>query len=282
MSHHHSIGEKVSLPGQLLPAGISAAWLKSNLAFALLCLPGAVRRDMMIFYQFCRILDDLADETTVPFEIREAFLDLWKEGILGKLPLPSDLAGVITKHQVPRQLLLEIHAGVTRDLRPAPFATRECLQKYCSQVAVAVGLASNLITGCKSPDSNNYAENLGMALQLTNILRDVREDAAVGRVYFCAEDLEACGVNREDILAGAPGPNFPKLWQLQAGRARKYFDAVACGPPAQDRRALAAAEIMRKLYGQLLVKMETDGARVWEKRYRLSWLEKLRALIRQH
>lgn len=271
--------EKIILPRQLLPTGVSTAWWKSNLAFALLRLPADIRHDMMIFYQFCRVLDDLTDDTTRPLDFRVRCLDLWKQALEGKVALPGDLQQVIAKHHLSLKLLLEIHAGVSRDLDPTPFANWGALQEYCYQVAVAVGLASNRITGCTSPESNDYAHNLGMALQLTNILRDVREDAAMGRVYFSADDLDACGVSREKILCGCPEPSFLKLWKLQAGRAGKYFDAMDCGPPSQDRRALAAAEIMRKLYRRLLVKMQADGAKVWQKRYRLGWPEKVRVLL---
>jgi 15-cis-phytoene synthase len=180
---------------------------------------------------------------------------------------------------VPRHLLIEIHSGVSRDLEPVIFPDWAALQSYCEQVAVAVGLASNHITGCKTPASHEYAHNLGMALQLTNILRDVREDSAMGRVYFTMEDMAACGVSREEILHGGPGRNFPKLWLLQAARAEKYFISVAAGAPPADSKALAAAEIMRKLYARLLAKMQADGARVWEKRYRLSCVEKVSSLV---
>lgn len=269
-----------ALPVRLLPHGFSAAWWKSNLAFALLCLPRSTRSSMLVFYQFCRVLDDLADDLSLPFHERSSRLALWKKALEGGCPLPGDLDVVIRAHAIPRELLLEIHTGVSQDLVPAPFKTRGDLDAYCRRVAVAVGLASNLITGCKTPTATDYAHNLGMALQLTNILRDVREDAAMGRVYFCDEDLEACGVTREEILQCRPGPGFAALWESQARRAASFFAAVSQGPPPADRNALRAAEIMRKLYASLLQKMCSDDARVWERRYRLSWAEKIRVVLR--
>jgi len=269
----------VVLPPRILTGAKAGACLRSNLAFALLRLPAQVRSDMLVFYQFCRVLDDLADEVDRPLAQRAEALRLWREALLGKQPLPVDLAGVLQRHHIPPEMLLEIHDGVTADLHPQPFADWASLRRYCERVAVAVGLVSNRITGCKSPEADEYAQNLGLALQLTNILRDVNEDARMGRVYFCDADLEASGVTREEILRGNPGPNFSLLWQRQARRAADFFAAVAQGAPAEDRRALSAAEIMRKLYSRLLRKMEADGAAVWEKRYRLNWCEKLAVLL---
>ena len=251
----------------------------SNLAYALLRLPRAVRRDMLVYYQFCRAVDDLADEPGLTTAERREGLSAWREAILGQRPLPADLAGVFQRRPVDTRYPLALIEGMERDVETQPWATEADLHHYCWQVAGAVGLACNAITGCRHPDSASYAEHLGLALQLTNILRDVREDAGLGRVYFSEEALERARVRRADILAGEPGPGFAALWQAQAEEARRAFGRVAAGPPPLDRRALCAAEAMRRIYQRLLELMIRDGGRVWEKKYRLTPWRKFRALV---
>lgn len=234
---------------------------------------------MIVYYQFCRAVDDLADEPGWTTEERLAGLTAWREGILGQRPLPQDLARVLERRPVDVRYPLALIDGMVRDVESNCFATEEELHHYCWQVAGAVGLACNAITGCVHPASATYAENLGLALQLTNILRDVREDAGLGRVYFSQETLQKSGVRREGILAGQPGEGFAELWQTQAAKAQAAFARVAEGPPRPDRTALCAAEAMRRIYQRLLRVMCRDGGRVWQCNYRLTPWQKFLAMM---
>jgi phytoene synthase len=234
---------------------------------------------MLVYYQFCRAVDDLADEPGLTPSQRMAGLEAWREAMLGERALPEDLAGVFQRHPIDRRYPLALIEGMEQDVKTQPFATETELHHYCWQVAGAVGLACNAITGCRHPDSTAYAEHLGQALQLTNILRDVREDAGLGRVYFSEEALARAEVRREDLLEGNPGKGFATLWQAQAAQARLAFARVSGGPPPPDRRALCAAEAMRRIYHRLLDIMCRDGGRVWERSYRLAPWQKFSSLM---
>ena len=254
---------------ELAPAGTAR---KSHLAFALLWLPRERRRDAMVFFRFCRAVDDIADEPGRGEDEKRLLLQEWLDGI-ERNALPAELEAVVARHGISRNLLAEIVCGCAMDIRPARFETFADLEKYCWRVACAVGLASIRIFGCKDPASSTYAENLGHALQITNILRDVGEDAAAGRIYLPLEDLRRFGVTEEDLLRGKPSPGFRKLMQFEAGRARARFHAAI--PPAGDRRALLAPEIMKAAYFRILSRLEKQGFPVFERRVRLGRVEQI-------
>lgn len=243
----------------------------SHLAFALLWLPGQRRRDALVFYRFCRAVDDIADEPGRSPQERQQLLDEW----LAAIPagLPAELEGVVVRRSLDRSLLQEIVRGCAMDIQPARYPTFAALEQYCWRVACAVGLVSIRIFGCADPRSRDYAVNLGHALQLTNILRDVAEDAQGGRIYLPEEDLARFGVGADGILDGRPGPGFLPLMRCEAGRARTRFAAAI--PPEPDARALLPAEMMRALYARILTRLETTGFPVFQKRIRLGKLEKL-------
>ena len=252
---------------------------KSNLAFALGCLPPDRRMDALVFYDFCRAVDDIADEPgRSPAEKRE-LLDLWKAALIAGDNLPPALAQVLARHRIDPDLLVEIVRGVEMDIEPIRYQTHEDLRAYCWRVASAVGLVSVEIFGCKNPQSKTYAELLGYALQMTNILRDVAEDAATGRVYLPLEDLRKFGVREADLLRGDLGENFTGLMSFEAARARSLFREASRTLPADDAEALKPAELMHAIYKKILSRMEADGFRVFRKRYRLSKAEKLLIMI---
>ena len=254
---------------ELAPAGAAR---KSHLAFALLWLPRERRRDAMVFFRFCRAVDDIADEPGRSEEEKRRLLQEWLDAIEGN-SLPAGLEAIVERHGIERNLLAEIVRGCAMDIRPSRFETFADLEKYCWRVACAVGLASILIFGCKSPASQAYAENLGHALQLTNILRDVGEDAAAGRIYLPLADLRRFGVSEEDLLGRKTSPGFRELMQFEAGRARARFHASI--PPAGDKHALVAPEIMKAIYLRILGRLERNGFPVFACRIRLSGIEKL-------
>jgi phytoene synthase len=147
------------------------------------------------------------------------------------------------------------------------------VRKYCWRVASAVGLVSIRIFGCVDPASAGYAETLGLALQWTNIIRDVGEDAANGRIYLPQEELAQFGVEQECILERRATPAFRRLMEFQAERAERFFAELRI--PAADRNALRPAEIMRAIYAKLLRRMRAGDFRVLDRRYRISRLEKI-------
>ena len=244
----------------------------SHLAFALIWLPRHRRRDALVFFRFCREVDDIADEGGRTNEEKSRLLDEWVEAVEGRT-LPEELEEVVTRNGIDRTLLAEIIRGCAMDVRPSRFQTFGDLEQYCWRVACAVGLVSIRIFGCTDPGSVAYAENLGHALQLTNILRDAGEDAGMERIYIPLEDLARFGISEQDFLAGLPGGSFLELMRFEAGRARARFHAAI--PPAPDARALLPAEIMKSLYSTLLSRLEKMDFPVFKKRLRLGRIEKL-------
>jgi 15-cis-phytoene synthase len=267
----------VSIPKLQLASPAGAR--KSNLAYALGCLPPARRHDALVFYDFCRAVDDIADDPERSSEIKRELLELWKTCLTGGIGLPEALVAVLDRHAIDRRLLVEIVRGVATDIEPNRFQTYEDLRAYCWRVASAVGLVSIEIFGCKNPASKTYAELLGYALQMTNILRDVAEDASVGRIYLPTEDLKRFEVAESSLLVGRPSGDFRALMRFEAVRARSLFAAARQALPPDDAHSLRPAELMRAIYERILSRMETDGFRVFEKRYRLSRIEKLLVLL---
>lgn len=251
---------------------------QSNLAFALGGLPPARRADAMVFYDFCRIVDDIADGD-LPISEKARLLDRWRTALAHKQGLPPRLATLVDKYHLDTNLLIEIVRGVEMDVEPRLYETYDELKAYCWRVACAVGLISIEIFGCRDPRSKIYAEHLGLALQLTNILRDVAEDASMGRIYLPLEDLRKFGVTESQLLEGSPESGFADLMKFEAGRAEALFQRTTETLPPADARALLPAEVMRVFYAKLLHRMKADGFRVFEKRYRLSKTEKLLTLL---
>lgn len=253
---------------------------KSNLAFALRILPPGRRDDAVIFYAFCRTLDDLADTPGIPVEKRVAGLQAWQHGLGHGFEHPTGLQREVVelreRHLIPNELLVAIIEGCRMDLEPRRFQTWDDLSEYIWKVACAVGLVSVRIFGCSDPDADRYAEALGRALQLTNIMRDIREDFENGgRIYLPLEDLSNFGYTEDDLAAGRWNDRFVALMNFEAERAASYFHQAAALVPEADSRALAPARIMAEIYQELLAQMRRDGFRVFDKRYRVSGPRKL-------
>lgn len=254
----------------------SAGAKASNLALALASLPRDRRRDALTFYDFCRAVDDIADDPSRSVEGKEKTLHAWEDALLqNPTALPPVLADMMTRRRLDAELFVEIVRGMEMDIEPRVYDSYADLQAYCWRVACAVGLISSQIFGCRRTESRAYAEELGYALQLTNILRDVAEDARLGRIYLPQEDLARFGVSGESLHKGKPDGDFLGLMKFEAARARQHYALAAQALHAEDRHALVAADIMRRTYEKLLTRMEADEFRVFEKRYRLSKWEKL-------
>jgi phytoene synthase len=253
---------------------------KSNLAFALRILPQKRRADMVVFYAFCRTMDDLADDPDLPSEMRSASLDGWQKGLAHGFESPSELQSEVIEMrdrcEIPNNLLESVIEGCRMDLQVQRFQTWDDLSDYVWKVACAVGLISIRLFGCKNPASERYAVALGRALQLTNILRDISEDLDNGgRVYLPLEDLARFGYTEADLAKRVYDERFLKLMSYEAERAEGYFREAAEALPATDRRALRPARIMGEIYHRLLLTMRHDGFRVFDRRHRISRVRKL-------
>ncbi|MGJ8724503.1 MAG: phytoene/squalene synthase family protein [Roseibacillus sp.] len=257
---------------------------KSNLAFALLSLPKENRDDVTIFYAFCRVIDDIADDLDTSPEVKSQGLEHWENLFLGKIsdppPLESAVLALRDKHDISSQHFLDLIEGCRMDLEPQRFQTWEELQTYTHRVASTVGLVCLPLFGAKHPDAGPYAEKLGHALQLTNILRDVGEDLDNGnRIYLPLEDLARFNYTEADLVARIYDDRFTAMMRYQAERANHLFSEALEALPLSDRQPLMAAEIMRSLYQRLLEKMEDDQFRVFDRRYKLTKARKLATLV---
>ena len=259
---------------------------KSNLAFALQILPKDRRDGMVTFYAFCRVVDDLADDTEKPLEAREAALAAWQEGLekgfANPDPLQAEVVALIGRYAIPVHLLTAIIEGCRMDLRPQRFGTWEDLSQYTWKVACAVGLASLKVFGATDPASERYAVTLGHALQLTNILRDVGEDLSNGgRIYLPLADFARFQYSERDLVGRVHDGRFMAMMAYQADRASAFYREAVEVMPKSDARALVPAEIMRSIYQTLLEKMRKGGFKVFDQRYRLSRARKM-AIFSKH
>src|SRR5262249_2426257 len=188
--------------------------------------------------------------------------------------LAQDVRHLIDKYSLPIGMFEEIIAGVEMDLSIVRYATFEDLRVYCYRVACAVGLVSIEIFGYRNPGCKQYAIELGLALQMTNIIRDVRKDLEDGRIYLPLEDLVRFNYSEPELEARQYNECFLRLMEFEATRAREFFARAMAALPLEDRRAMAPAEIMASIYRGLLRQIELDKFRVFGKEYRLSNLEK--------
>lgn len=253
---------------------------KSNLAIALGVLPKDKRRDATTFYAYCRSIDDLADNQGIPEDDRRRALAAWKLGLLEGFeqpdPLQREVADLQQKQQLPIDLLLAIIEGCEMDLDQLRYESQKELDGYIWKVSCAVGLICIRLFGCSSSQSEAYAESLGRALQLTNILRDVGEDLHErNRIYLPLEDLRRFGCSEEALLNATRDHSFLKLMEFHADKAQNDYEEARSKLPNADRRALRPALIMADIYQKLLCQMRQDGFQVFDRRYRVGKLSKL-------
>jgi 15-cis-phytoene synthase len=251
---------------------------KSNLALAFISLGRERKRDITVFYAFCRVIDDIADSSELTVVEKRVRLAKWRQMLHtaadGEPLLARDVRQLIAKYSLPTAMLEEIIAGVEMDLSTLRYPTFKDLRVYCYRVASAVGLVSIEIFGYRNPRCKQYAIELGLALQVTNIIRDVEKDLQNGRIYLPQEDLARFHYSETELMQRQYNERFIQLMEFQARRARQFFANAAATLPAEDRRAMAPAEIMGSVYRGLLRRIELDKFRVFEKEYRLSKMEK--------
>jgi len=236
----------------------------SNLALAFILLPKAKRDGMSALYAFCREVDDVADDETVPAQERRAQLAAWREDVRhacdGSAPefaVNRELEPIIRTHPgLTFDLFDDLIRGVEMDLDIKRYQNYAELEQYCYRVASVVGLLSIEIFGYTNPRARDYAVHLGKALQLTNIVRDVKTDAERGRIYFPLDELDRFRVSEAEILNGEYSPRFRELAASVAERAKHFYKLAGETLPPEDRRAMAAAELMGSVYWRLLEKLE--------------------------
>jgi 15-cis-phytoene synthase len=251
----------------------------SNFYYAFMLLPAERRRALHAVYAFCRFIDDIADDEAI--RDAGALLKRWREEVdrvYGGTPMRAisrALADSARRFNIPREYFDEIIAGVEMDLTRKRYATFGELRLYCYRVASAVGLICIEIFGYTNPAARDYAEKLGIAFQLTNIMRDVKEDAGRDRIYLPLEDLARFDVEEEEILNGVYSPNFVRLMEFEAARAQEFYREADAALPAEDRSSLLTAEAMRQIYGALLDRIVESNYRVLDRRHSLSAPRKL-------
>jgi 15-cis-phytoene synthase len=258
----------------------------SNLALAFILLPGEKRDAMSALYAFCRAVDDVADEDSVPTEQRRTELAAWRADIRracdNKKPefiLNQEFAPVIQQFKLSFAHFDELIQGCEMDLEKLRYANYDELELYCHRVASVVGLLSLEIFGYQNPACHDYAIYLGKALQLTNILRDVKNDAARGRIYLPQSELKKFNVSEQEILDGKYSANYFSLAHSVAARAKHFYALAQKTLPPEDRCAMVAAELMGSVYWRLLQKLEREKFNVFgAARLKLSKPQKL-ALI---
>jgi len=249
-------------------------------------LPNAQRRAMCALYAFLRVTDDLVDEPGTEAEQLAALAD-WRRAtdlcLNGDYchPLHAALAHTVKACQIPHEYLHAAIDGAEMDLHRTTYATFGELYQYCYRVASVVGLACIHIWGFHGDRAREYAENAGIAFQLTNILRDLGEDADRGRIYLPVEDLDRFGLAPKDLcntraLAnGLRPPGFTELMQFEVGRARSYYDAARPLVPLLRRPGRAVFFMMARTYRGLLDEIERRSYDVYSRRVRVSVWRKL-------
>jgi phytoene synthase len=250
----------------------------SNFYYSFLFLPRARREAMDTVYAFCREVDSAVDDAPAGSNPREA-LQQWRRELAATyegsptFPVAICLAEHARRLNIPRDYFEELLAGVEMDLTTTRYATFEELYRYCYRVASVVGLICLNVFGTTSPLARDYAVNLGVAFQLTNILRDLGADADRGRIYLPQEDLARFGYREGELLARTCSPQFFDLMRYESSRARQFYEkarSLSDRLPPSDRRALTVAEIMRGVYGRILNRIETSGYRVFGPRISLA------------
>ena len=247
----------------------------SSFAAAFWLLPKPKRRAVHAIYAFCRMADDIGDEPGIALD-RAQLLDRWKSELEAAYrnkavhPVGVALADCVQRYRLPEDLFVELLLGVESDLSGARFDTFEDLRRYCHRVASTVGLLLVRVIGYRNPGSLAYAENMGIAVQLTNVLRDIGADAAMGRIYLPSEDLDRLDVSPADLERREMSDPVRLLLGFYAERARLFYDRADALLPAEDRRALLPAAAMGRIYRVLLDELQRRGFPCLETSLRLS------------
>ena len=252
-----------------------------NFYYAFFTLPYAQRRAICVAYAFCRHCDDSVDQVASSQDKLSALNALRSDlesaySGSASTPVFLALADVADRFDIPQEYFQEVITGVESDLVKTRYENFEALRRYCYQVASVVGLICLQIFGYKDPDAKPYAVDLGLAMQLTNISRDVREDLDFGRIYLPQDEMVQFGYSEEELLAGVVNEQFIQLMQFQAQRARSYFRSGFQLLPYLSLRSRACPAVLGQLYWNILKGIEAAGYDVLNHRVSLSTGKKLR------
>jgi len=257
-----------------------AASSGSSFHYSFRLLDPARRKAITALYAFCREVDDVVDEVADP-GVARLKLAWWRTEIdsvfagTPRHPVALALVPVVARHAVTQAQLQTVIDGMEMDLDKLRYLDFAELEIYCDRVAGIVGLMSAEIFGYEDPRTRGYARDLGIAFQLTNIVRDVGEDARRGRIYLPQDDLARFGVASSDVLQSRATPAFAELMAFEVARAREWYDRALGQLPARDRRAQRAGLAMAAIYRTLLAEIARDGYRVLDRRIALTPLRKL-------
>ena len=257
-----------------------AARSGSSFYYSFLCLPPERRRAITALYAYCREVDDVVDEVS-DTSVARVKLAWWRTEVANLFaghpqhPVTRALAPFIEPYGLDAMRMNEIIDGMEMDLVHHRYADFEALKLYCHRVAGVVGQLAASIFGYRNASTIEYAEALGTAFQLTNIIRDVGEDARRGRVYLPADELARFGLSTEEVLQLRASDGFASLMRFQTERARSYYDLAFSRLAPEDRASQRPGLIMAAIYRTLLDEIERDGFRVLQHRVALTPLRKL-------
>ena len=257
-----------------------AAASGSSFYYSFLFLPPERRQAITALYAFCREVDDVVDECADP-QLARTKLAWWRTELAAMYagkpshPVTMALARAAARFDLPQEQLAEIIEGMEMDIGQSRYADFKSLHLYCYRVASVVGLLAAEIFGYGDRRTLKYAHDLGLAFQLTNIIRDVGEDARRGRIYIPADELRQFNVPAADILQARYSDNFRRLMEFQIERAGKYYEQSMAQLPPQDRRAQRPGLMMAAIYRATLDEIRRDGCRVLDRRIALTPLRKL-------
>ena len=257
-----------------------AAKSGSSFYYSFMFLPPEQRQAITALYAFCREVDDVVDECH-DVSLAQIKLEWWRQEVeriftgTPTHPVGFALQDVLRRFKLPQEQLLEIIDGMAMDLSQTRYLDFKGLQLYCYRVASVVGLLSAEIFGHEHRQTLKYAHDLGLALQLTNIIRDVGEDARRGRIYLPIEDLQRFGVLAKDILEARYSDAFRELMVFQGERAEQFYEQAFAQLPAGDRKAQRPGLVMAAIYRTLLREIAADGFQVLDRRISLTPVRKV-------
>jgi len=243
-------------------------------------MPPPKRRAIHSAYAFCRIADDLVDRAAElgPDQVRDQ-LQAWEDELdAPRQPVAIAYAATRETYRIPAQPTHELFSGIRMDLAPVLYETWDDLYLYCYRVAGTIGLITSPILGLKTAAATTHAVELGVAMQLTNILRDIGEDAAAGRLYLPLQELARFGVDPESVMRGRPTGDFPAFMAFQIARARDYYRRANAGMPALAPSGQFAALASSRMYSRILDQIEAQRYDVFNQRAFISTRRKVREL----
>lgn len=252
----------------------------SSFYYSFRLLPAQQRAGISALYAYCREVDDVVDEVS-DTNVARVKLAWWRSEVAAiyggtpQHPVAVALADAVARYRLPQAHLQTVIDGMQMDLDQARYVDFAELETYCDRVAGVVGLMSAEIFGYEDPATRDYARKLGVAFQLTNIIRDVGEDARRGRIYLPQDDLARFGVAPSDVLRAHATPAFAGLMRFEVERAHAWYDDALAALPACDRHAQRAGLAMAAIYRTLLDEIARDGYRVLDRRIALTPLRKL-------